>query len=261
MKQNKPLQKSTIEVKNIIKTYGVIEAVRGVSFSTQKGEIIALLGPNGAGKSTLMNMIAGFLSPTSGEIIVNGNNVAQKDLLTKKDIGFLPEGAPMYADMTVNTFLKYFIELKLNIDDDAPQKQQIYAEELARIEKIAKIDTVSKQRIETLSKGYLRRVGFAVSIIGNPAILLLDEPTDGLDPNQKEHMRNLIKDMSQDKTILISTHLLDEAETLANRIILINKGKIAADGTLDDILVKTKKKTLAEAFKFLTQRGAKDEQH
>lgn len=256
MKQNKSLPKSTIEVKNIVKTYDNIEAVKNVSFNTHVGEIIALLGPNGAGKSTLMNMIAGFLNPTSGDIFVNGNNVAEKDLLTKKDIGFLPEGAPMYADMTVKRFLQYFIELKLDIDEDNLSRKQIYADELTRIEKTAKIENVSNQRIETLSKGYLRRVGFAVSLIGNPPILLLDEPTDGLDPNQKEHMRQLISEMSKDKTILISTHLLDEAETLANRIILINKGKIAADGTLENILAKAKKKTLAEAFKFLTNKGA-----
>lgn len=256
MKPSKSLSKSTIEVKNIVKIYDNIEAVKNVSFNTHVGEIIALLGPNGAGKSTLMNMIAGFLSPTKGEIFVNGNNVAEKDLITKKDIGFLPEGAPMYADMTVHQFLKYFIELKFNLDDENPNKKQIYADELVRIEKTAKIENVSNQRIETLSKGYLRRVGFAVSLIGNPPILLLDEPTDGLDPNQKEHMRQLIAEMSKNKTILISTHLLDEAETLASRIILINKGRIVADGELDDILSKAKKKTLAEAFKFLTNKGA-----
>jgi ABC-2 type transport system ATP-binding protein len=256
MKSSKSLTKSTIEVKNIVKTYDNIEAVKNVSFSTHIGEIIALLGPNGAGKSTLMNMIAGFLSPTSGGVFVNGNNVAEKDLLSKKDIGFLPEGAPMYADMTVNQFLKYFIELKLNLDDENSNKKQIYADELVRIKKVAKIENVSSQRIETLSKGYLRRVGFAASLIGNPPILLLDEPTDGLDPNQKEHMRQLISEMSKDKTILISTHLLDEAETLANRIILINKGRVVADGELGDILSKAKKKTLAEAFKFLTNKGA-----
>jgi ABC-2 type transport system ATP-binding protein len=127
MKSSKSLTKSTIEVKNIVKTYDNIEAVKNVSFSTHIGEIIALLGPNGAGKSTLMNMIAGFLSPTSGGVFVNGNNVAEKDLLSKKDIGFLPEGAPMYADMTVNQFLKYFIELKLNLDDENSNKKQIYA--------------------------------------------------------------------------------------------------------------------------------------
>lgn len=256
MKPSKSLSIPTIEVKNIVKTYDNIEAVKNVSFNAHIGEIIALLGPNGAGKSTLMNMIAGFLSPTKGEIFVNGNNVAEKDLITKKEIGFLPEGAPMYADMTVNQFLKYFVELKLNLDNENPNKKQIYTDELVRIEKTAKIENVSNQRIETLSKGYLRRVGFAVSLIGNPPILLLDEPTDGLDPNQKEHMRQLIAEMRKDKTILISTHLLDEAETLANRIILINKGRIVADGELNDILGKAKKKTLAEAFKFLTNKGA-----
>lgn len=262
MKQNKSVNTPSIEVKNISKQYDTIKAVQNVSFCTQIGEIIALLGPNGAGKSTLMNMISGFLSPSSGEIWVNGENVAHNDLLTKKAIGFLPEGVPMYADMTVQTFLRYFIELKLNLKENTLSPKQInqyYLNELKRIEAIANIENVAKQRIETLSKGYLRRVGFAVSLIGNPPVLLLDEPTDGLDPNQKEHIRQLITEMSKDKTILISTHLLEEAETVANRIILINKGKIAIDGTLGEILKKTKKKTLADAFKFLTNKGVKDE--
>lgn len=262
MKQNKSLKTFSIEVKNVSKHYDAIEAVKDISFTTQKGEIIALLGPNGAGKSTLINMIAGFLAPSSGEIFVNGENVAQNDLITKKSIGFLPEGVPMYADMCVQTFLKYFIELKFELKDNTfSQKQihQLYLSELSRIVKIAKIENVINQRIEALSKGYLRRVGFAISLIGNPPILLLDEPTDGLDPNQKEHIRHIIAEMSKDKTIVISTHLLDEAETVANRIILINNGALAIDGTLDEILRKSKKKTLADAFKCLTNKGVSNE--
>lgn len=266
MKQNKEKVKLTLDLVHVVKKYDTVLAVDDVSFQTHIGEIIALLGPNGAGKSTLMNMISGFLASTSGDIYVNGKNVATNDLETKKDIGFLPEGAPMYADMSVKLFLEYMIELKLNLEESETlskkQIKEIYENELQKIVKTANIETVLGQKIETLSKGFLRRVGFAQSIIGNPPILLLDEPTDGLDPNQKEHIRNLIKNMGKDKTIVISTHLLEEAETLASRIILINKGKIAADGTLKDILSKTKSKTLEEAFKHLTNtRRTSNEQH
>ncbi len=251
----------TLNLINISKQYDNIQAVDNISFNTRCGEVIALLGPNGAGKSTLMNMISGFLAPTSGTIMVNGKDVAKDDLATKKDIGFLPEGAPMYADMSVKLFLEYMIALKLNLAESEKQTKnqikEIYATELEHIIRTAKIEEILPQKIETLSKGYLRRVGFAQSIIGNPPIMLLDEPTDGLDPNQKEHMRTLIKDMGRNKTIIISTHLLDEAETIASRIILINKGKIITDGNLKAILAFAKSKTLEEAFKILTNAGRK----
>lgn len=258
MKQSKKNTNNScsLVIQNVSKKYDEIFAVNDISFETKQGEVIALLGPNGAGKSTLMNMIAGFLSPTSGHIWVNSKDVEKDALDTKKVIGFLPEGAPMYADMSVSLFLKYMIELKLNLTEtEQCSKSQIkdcYKEEFMRIVDLAKVNDVLHQRIDTLSKGYLRRVGFAQSIIGNPPILLLDEPTDGLDPNQKEHMRHLICDMKKDKTILISTHLLDEAETVASRIILINKGKIVADGDLKSILKCTHKNSLAEAFHLLT---------
>lgn len=243
MKQTKKNNTDTIKLVSVSKNYGSIKAVKNISLTTKKGEIIALLGPNGAGKSTLMNMIAGFLSPSSGFIFVKENDVSKDDLKTKKDIGFLPEGSPMYQDMSVISFLKYMIQLKLSVIDD---------NELKRIIDVAKINDVKMQKIETLSKGYLRRVGFAQSIIGNPDILLLDEPTDGLDPNQKDHMRSLIKEMGKDKTIVISTHLLEEAETIANRIVLVNNGAVVIDGTIKEILSKTKKKTIEEAFRLLT---------
>lgn len=243
----------SLSLTGVTKMFDALLAVNNVSFSAKKGEIIALLGPNGAGKSTLMNMISGYLSPTDGVILVNGNDVASNDLITKKDIGFLPEGVPMYMDMTVRLFLKYIIELKLSMPDTPLSKDDIL-KELKRIMVAAKIENVAEQKIETLSKGYLRRVGFAQSIIGNPPILLLDEPTDGLDPNQKEHIRKLITDMKKDKTIVISTHLLDEAETVATRVILINKGKIVVDGQIKDILTSVGKKNLEEAFKTLTQQ-------
>lgn len=236
---------TTLCVKNLCKNFGSITAVDNLSFKTESGEIIAVLGPNGAGKSTLMNMITGFLTPSSGEINVLGFNVRENAVEAKKHIGFLPEGSPLYPDMSVRLFLNYMAELR---GLDRKTKNQ----RLPEIAEIAKIENILEQKIETLSKGYLRRVGFAQSIISDPEILLLDEPTDGLDPNQKDHMRSLITQMGQNKTILISTHLLEEAENIATRIILINKGKIIIDGTLKDILFKAETKTLDQAFKKLT---------
>lgn len=236
------MTKTYIKTVNLCKYYGSIKAVDDFNFSAQKGQIIALLGPNGAGKSTLMNMISGFLSPTSGDVFVEDVNIADNPTLIKQKIGFLAEGSPLYPDMSVKMFLKYMADLR-GVDKNSLQT----AVELANI------GNVLNQKIETLSKGYQRRVGFAQSILHNPDILLLDEPTDGLDPNQKEHMRNLIAKMGKQKTILISTHLLEEAETVCNRIVLINKGRLTADGSLQDILQTAKAKSLDEAFKKLTQ--------
>ena len=258
MKQTKTNnQTPSIKLENVSKKFENLVAVNNVSFETSYGEIVALLGPNGAGKSTLMNMIAGYTTPSSGKIFVNGHNVDNQDLLTKKDIGFLPEGSPLYGDMSVQMFLQYFIELKLGSEDKKSdlKNMEVFKSELLRVMHTAKIENVATQKIETLSKGYTRRVGFAASLIGNPPILLLDEPTDGLDPNQKEHMRHLIKEMSKNKTIVVSTHLLDEAELLADKIILIDCGKIVISGSVADILSYAKKKTLAEAFKALTAKG------
>lgn len=236
---------ATIEVKNLTKNFDTIKAIDDISFKTHAGQIIALLGPNGAGKSTLMNMITGFLAPTSGEVFVLDKNIEDNSLDAKNNIGFLPEGSPLYPDLSVRSFLNYMAELRGFVGyfrDDIVNKTA----------QTANIENVMSQKIETLSKGYLRRVGFAQSIISNPPILLLDEPTDGLDPNQKQHIRNLITQMGQNKTIIISTHLLDEAETICNRIILINKGKIVADGTLSEILKQHNSPTLEQAFKKLT---------
>ena len=236
----------TIEVSNLTKDFGEIVAVSDLSFKARSGEIIALLGPNGAGKSTLMNMITGYLAPTSGSFKVIEKDISGAPLEAKKLIGFLPEGSPLYPDMSVRSFLEYMAELRGFSGNEKKQRLQ----EIARAANIADI---LSQKIETLSKGYLRRVGFAQSIISNPPILLLDEPTDGLDPNQKEHIRELITRMGRDKTIIISTHLLDEAETIANRIILMSKGQIKADGTLDSILFQNHAATLSDAFKNLTR--------
>ena len=228
---------TSLNINNLSKIFGTKKAVDNVSFQTNQGEIIALLGPNGAGKSTLMNMIAGFLAPSSGKIEVLEKDIKDFPLFAKENIGFLPEGSPLYPDLTVREFLKYMAELRL-LDKKAVED----------VIKVANIENVAEQKIETLSKGYQRRVGFAQSILSNPQILLLDEPTDGLDPNQKRHIRALIQQMGKEKTILISTHLLDEAETICNRIILINKGKIIADGKTEDIVKFAKAKNLEDAF-------------
>ena len=231
----------TLKVSHLNKIYDTIKASDDITFCARQGEIIALLGPNGAGKSTLMNIIAGYLAPTSGDIEVLGKNIGKASLFAKENIGFLPEGAPLYPDVSVKMFLNYMAELR-----------QVSKQRVAEVIEIANIKEITEQKIETLSKGYQRRVGFAQSILNNPPLLLVDEPTDGLDPNQKEYIRKLISDMAKDKTILISTHLLEEAETICSRIILLDKGKIKADDKLSDILQQTKTKYLADAFRKLT---------
>lgn len=237
---------NALKIENLCKNFGELSAVKGISFKAQIGEIIAILGPNGAGKSTLMNMISGFLSPSSGTIEVLEKDISQHPIFAKSNIGFLPEGSPLYPDLSVFEFLSYMAELR-------GFRKENKLQEIQRISQIAKIEDILTQKIETLSKGYLRRVGFAQSIISDPKILMLDEPTDGLDPNQKEHMRSLIQTLGKNKTILISTHLLEEAESIATRIILINKGQIIADGTLQDILFKADSTNLENAFKKLTR--------
>ena len=231
----------TLKISHLYKDYGAIKASENISFEAHSGEIIALLGPNGAGKSTLMNMISGYLAPTSGHIFVLGKDISEAPLFAKENIGFLPEGSPLYPDISVKMFLNYMAELR-NISKDRVDE----------VINIANIKEIVNQRIETLSKGYHRRVGFAQSILNNPPLLLLDEPTDGLDPNQKDYIRKLIVDMSKNKTILISTHLLEEAETICNRIILLDNGRIKANGKLDDILKIAKASNLADAFRNLT---------
>ena len=235
----------SIEIKNLYKNFGDITAIQDFNFKAKDGEIIALLGPNGAGKSTLMNMITGYLTPSCGDIKILGKDIKDYPLEAKKNIGFLSEGAPMYPDMSVRRFLIYMAELRGFFGKEAQQR-------VKQVAQTAQIEPVLSQKIETLSKGYVRRVGFAQSILSNPEILLLDEPTDGLDPNQKEHIRKLIQQMGKQKTILISTHLLEEAETICTRIVLLNKGNIIADGSLKDVLKQTKTKSLAETVRVLT---------
>ena len=232
----------SVELTHLTKTFGKTTAVNDFNLTAYPSQIIALLGPNGAGKSTLMNMITGYLAPSSGNICILGKNLSSDSLAVKQNIGFLPEGSPLYADMTVKSFISYLSRLK-----------SLPTDEISRVISLANLENVINQKIETLSKGYRRRVGFAAALLGNPPILLLDEPTDGLDPNQKEHLLGLISDMGKDKTILISTHLLDEAKSIANRILIMDKGTLKADGDLNAILKQTRTTSLENAFIKLTR--------
>ena len=235
----------TIEISNLSKFFGDKVAVDNVSLKTEKGQIVALLGPNGAGKSTLMNMICGYLAPSSGSIRVLGEDVSENSLKVRENIGFLPEGAPLYPDLSVRQFLNYMAELRGFYGEERDER-------VAAAEAMAKVENVAQQKIETLSKGYSRRVGFAQSILSRPPVLLLDEPTDGLDPNQKRHIRSLISQMGKSRTIVISTHLLEEAESVCNRIVLVNKGRIMADGDLNEVLKQSRSRNLENAFRKLT---------
>ena len=232
----------SVELTHLTKTFGKTTAVNDFTLTAYPSQIIALLGPNGAGKSTLMNMITGYLSPSSGTVCILGKDLSSDSLAVKQTLGFLPEGSPLYADMTVKSFITYLSRLK-----------SLPADEVSRVISLANLENVINQKIETLSKGYRRRVGFAAALLGNPPVLLLDEPTDGLDPNQKEHLLGLISDMGKDKTILISTHLLDEAKSVANRILIMDKGSLKADGDLNAILKQTRTTSLENAFIKLTR--------
>ena len=233
---------ASIKINHLRKVYGNNVAVDELNTDFYAGQVVALLGENGAGKSTLLNMIVGFLKPTSGEVLINGDNIATSPEKVKKEIGFLPEGSPLYEDMKVEDFLNYMSELK-----GTDRNQVIQAIRLANLE------DVTSCKIETLSKGFRRRVGFAVSQLGNPPIMILDEPTDGLDPNQKAHLLGLIGDMGKEKTIIISTHLLDEAQAVANRIMIMHKGIIKIDGDLETITRRTRTISLENAFIKLTR--------
>jgi len=213
-----------IEVKSLGKSYGAINAVDDLSFTVEAGQVLGFLGPNGAGKSTTMKMLTGFLTPTSGSALINGVDVAQNSVSARRNIGYLPEGAPSYGEMTVQQFLLFIARARL-IES---------AEVLTSVEQVIEklnLSEVKHQAIETLSKGFKRRVGLAQAIIHDPQILILDEPTDGLDPNQKREVRGLIRDMAKDKIIIISTHILEEVEAVCNRVMIIAHGRLLADDT------------------------------
>src|SRR6266404_6001031 len=217
-----------IKVENLVKTFGPKRAVDGVSFSVERGEVLGFLGPNGAGKSTSMRMITGFIPPTEGSVFVGGFNMIDNPIPAKRLIGYLPENAPAYTDMTVNGFLGFVAELRGLRKDD-----KIKA--VNRAVEMCFLESVLHQSIDTLSKGYRHRTCFAQSIIHDPEILVLDEPTDGLDPNQKHEVRNIIRRMGEKKAIIFSTHILEEVEAVCSRAIIIDRGKIVANGTPQEL--------------------------
>lgn len=222
-----------IEIEDLAKHFGAIKAVDGVSFSVSKGEVLGFLGPNGAGKSTTMKMITGFLSPTRGTVRVCGHDVLEDPISVKANLGYLPEGAPAYADMTPDSFLRFIADIR---GLRGAEKKRAVASAAER----ARILNVMYQPIETLSKGYKRRVGLAQSILHNPPVLILDEPTDGLDPNQKHEVRTLINEMAADKAIIISTHILEEVHALCTRSVIIANGRVRFDGTPQQLEAKSR---------------------
>ncbi|HKP03593.1 MAG TPA: ATP-binding cassette domain-containing protein [Chthoniobacterales bacterium] len=217
-----------IEVTDLKKTFGAITAVDGVSFTVKTGEVLGFLGPNGAGKSTTMRMITGFIPPSAGEVSVGGFNMLDNPIPAKRLIGYLPENAPSYTDMTVRGFLGFTAELR-GLRGDAKE------EAIERVVEMCFLDSVLHQSIDTLSKGYRHRTCFAQSIIHDPEVLILDEPTDGLDPNQKHEVRTLIRKMGETKAIIFSTHILEEVEAACSRAIIIDRGRIVANGTPEEL--------------------------
>ncbi len=213
-----------IKVHNLAKAFGAKRAVDGISFSVERGEVLGFLGPNGAGKSTTMRMITGFIPPTEGTITVGGFDIVDNSIQARRLIGYLPENAPAYTDMTVLGFLNFAAEIR-GLSGDARKKAVHRAVEMCFLE------SVLHQSVETLSKGYRHRTCFAQSIIHDPDVLVLDEPTDGLDPNQKHEVRGLIRRMGEKKAIIFSTHILEEVDAACSRAIIIDRGKIVANGT------------------------------
>jgi ABC-2 type transport system ATP-binding protein len=223
----------SIKVNNLTKYYGDYLAVDDITFETKKGEILGFLGPNGAGKSTTMKIITTYLPPTSGTVEVDGLDVEEKSLDVRKKIGYLPELNPLYFDMIVTEYLDYVAALDGVPKQDIKKKR----DEMVRV---CGLESVKQQDIGTLSKGYKQRVGLAQAMINNPEVLILDEPTSGLDPNQIIEIRNLIKKLGKEKTVILSTHILSEVQATCNRVIIINKGKIVADGTPQELQSKSK---------------------
>ena len=217
-----------IKVHNLAKVFGTKRAVDDISFSVERGEVLGFLGPNGAGKSTSMRMITGFIPPSAGTVTVGGFDIIQNPIEARRLIGYLPENAPAYSDMTVHGFLNFCAEIR-GLKGDARKKA------VSRVVEMCFLEAVLHQSVETLSKGYRHRTCFAQSIIHDPDVLVLDEPTDGLDPNQKHEVRGLIRRMGEKKAIIFSTHILEEVDAVCSRAIIIDRGKIVANGTPSEL--------------------------
>lgn len=232
---------ATLRVMNLTKTFGSFVAVDNISFSATQGEVVGFLGPNGAGKSTTMKMITGFLTPTAGTSYICGYDISEQPIQAKRIFGYLPEGAPSYTDMTVLQFINFIADIR-GIDK---------ASKAAKVNDVinkVNLQSVLKQRIETLSKGFRRRVGLAQALIHDPSVLILDEPTDGLDPNQKREIRKLISTMAKDKVIILSTHILEEVEAVCDRVIVLAAGKIMLDSTPKELSNRTPQKNTITAL-------------
>tara|TARA_R110000850_G_scaffold22504_1_gene66624 strand:- start:1441 stop:2391 length:951 start_codon:yes stop_codon:yes gene_type:complete len=221
-----------IEVEDLHKHFGTKVAVDGVSFTVKKGEVLGFLGPNGAGKSTTMRMVTGYLPPSQGKVTIGGADIEENEIEAKSKIGYLPEAAPLYSDMTVESFLRFAAEMR-----GVPAKELKAA--VDKVITTTSLEPVRHQSVDTLSKGYRHRTCFAQSIIHDPEVLILDEPTDGLDPNQKHEIRQLIRRMGEDKAILFSTHILEEVEAACTRAIIIDRGRIIADGTPEELKARS----------------------
>ena len=230
-----------IEVKNVTKRYGDFYAVRNINFEIKDGEIVGFLGRNGAGKSTTMNMITGFIEPTEGEIIVDGYNIDENPKKVKSQIGYMPEGTPLYYDLTVKEFISYMADLKL-----IPRKERKVAVENAI--KSTGLEKVQNNLTKNLSRGYKQRVSLAGALVGDPKILILDEPTVGLDPKQVVEIRDLIKSLRKNHTVILSSHILSEVSQICEKVIIIDKGEIVAIDTPENLEQTTEEKTLEDAF-------------
>ncbi len=231
-----------IEVRNLTKKYGDHEAVSDISFTVEEGHIYGFLGPNGAGKSTTMNIITGYMAATSGDVIINGHDILKEPRAAKSCIGYLPEVPPVYQDLTVREYLEFAAEIK-------GMKKQAKKDAVAEAVKTAMLEEVEQRLIKNLSKGYKQRVGLAQAIIGLPEVLILDEPTSGLDPKQIMEMRDLIKRLGDDHTVILSSHILSEVSAICDHVIMISGGKIVANDSLEAL---TAEKSLEEVFLELT---------
>ncbi len=231
-----------LEIENLTKHFGPLTAVAGLSLTVRRGEVLGLLGPNGAGKSTSMKMVAGFLAPDAGHARIAGHDIVTDTIAAQRQLGYLPEGAPAYGEMTPRQFLAFIAQVRDVRSGDGMQNA------IARTELASVLD----RPIETLSKGFRRRVGLAQAILHDPPILILDEPTDGLDPNQKHAVRTLIGDMAPSKTIVISTHVLEEVEAVCSRAVIIDRGRLVADATPAELMARSKTGKLDDIFRELT---------
>ncbi len=224
-----PGAETLVEVRDLHKHYGPIRAVDGISFDVRRGDILGFLGPNGAGKTTAMRIITGFLEPDAGRVAVAGHDLASDSLAARQRIGYLPENAPAYSEMTVASFLEFIAEAR-EVANPAAAIDKVIAD--------TGLGRVRHQTIDTLSKGFKRRVGLAQALIHDPEVLILDEPTDGLDPNQKAMVQELISSLSRNKCIILSTHILDEVEKICNRALIISEGKILVDSTPQELITQ-----------------------